>query len=58
MDLDSTVVEKIIRIDAPWFVAGVVVGIRAAPIVRYMARWSSEAILAYCQKRGWKAELL
>ena len=40
------------------FVAGVVVGVRAAPIVRYMAAWSLPRIKDYCEKLGWKVEQL
>lgn len=43
-----------IRIVAPWFVAGVIIGIRAAPIIGYMCGWSREEIIAYCKKRRWK----
>lgn len=48
---------KLIRIVAPHFVAGVMMGSpnRCAPIVKYMAKWSSEEILAYCKKKGWEA---
>lgn len=45
-----------IRILAPHFVAGVIVGQRAAPILGYMARWSPERIARYCQSKGWQVE--
>lgn len=44
------------RIVAPHFVAGVVVGEVAAPIVNYMRAWSPERIEGYCQKKGWSCE--
>jgi hypothetical protein len=43
----------VIRISAPSFTAGVVVGRRAAPIVGYMARWPLSRIVRYCRERGW-----
>jgi hypothetical protein len=43
----------LVQITSPWFCAGVVVGETAAPIVKYMATWSLEAIEAYCRKRSW-----
>jgi hypothetical protein len=45
-----------LRIVAPHFVAGVIVGCDAAPIVRYMRAWSERQILGYCTRRGWLAE--
>lgn len=47
-----------IRIVAPHFVAGVVVGERAAPIVKYMATWSAARILNYCSSKRWEAECM
>jgi hypothetical protein len=49
---------KMIRVVAPWFVAGVVIGERAAPIIRYMKSWSKDRITAYCKKRNWQWEYL
>ena len=49
---------RLIRIEAPHFVAGVEVEIRAAPIVRYMASWSLKRIRAYCRRKGWKVIVL
>ncbi len=46
----------LIRISAPHFVAAVVVGQRAAPIVGYMKRWDRDMIVAYCSRRGWAVE--
>lgn len=50
--------KSMVRITAPWFVAGVVLGKRAAPIVRYMVPWTLDQIRAYCAKRGWQVEVL
>lgn len=49
-------VKQLLRITAPHFVAGVVVGWRAADILAYMAHWTPERIYAYCRKHGWKVE--
>lgn len=38
--------------------AGVVIGERAAPIVKYMRNWSEERILAYCHRKGWHGVLM
>ncbi len=46
----------LIRIVAPHFCAGVVVGERAAPIIGYMKRWNEGRIVAYCRSRGWAVE--
>jgi hypothetical protein len=45
---------KFLVILAPHFTAGVEVGDRAAPIIKYMAKWSEEKIREYCNKKGWK----
>lgn len=45
-----------IRILAPHFTAGVIVGQRAAPILHYMRTWSADRISAYCQSKGWRWE--
>lgn len=51
----------LIRIEAPYFVAGVEIyktdrGYRnkTAPIIKYMKSWSPYSILKYCKKKGWK----
>lgn len=49
--------DLLIRIVSPWFVAGVVVGKKAAPIVGYMVGWRVNRILAYAKRRGWTAEI-
>lgn len=44
------------RIEARHFVAGLEIGHprhRCAPIVRYMADWTPDAIVAYCRRKGW-----
>lgn len=46
----------VIRIMAPHFVAGVIVGERAAPIVHYMASWSAARIRSYCASKRWRCE--
>jgi hypothetical protein len=43
-----------LSIDAPHFNAGIVVGQRAAPIIKYMLKWDEPQIRAYCAKKGWK----
>ena len=52
----------LIRITAPWFIAGVVVDSqgnkRAAPIIGYMRNMTINGIFRYSNKRGWKAEIL
>ena len=60
--------DKVIRISAPHFVAGVEInkiyqGIwdgprykynnRRAPILKYMSRWNLFQIRDYCDKKGW-----
>ena len=48
-----------VAINAPHFVAGVVPGTgQCAPIIRYMADWSTEQILNYCATKGWQALVL
>jgi len=44
---------RLLRIVAPHFVAGVVVGERAAPIIRYMKHWSEVSIREYCERKKW-----
>lgn len=45
-----------LRITAPHFVAGIIPGVRAAPIRRGMIRWPKEAIVAYAKWRRWGVE--
>jgi hypothetical protein len=46
--------ETLLAIDSGYFYAGVEVGRRAAPIIRYMASWSESKIREYCTRKGWK----
>jgi hypothetical protein len=48
----------VIRIVSPYFVAGVVVGERAAPIIGYMRWWSTSKIKTYCDKKKWRYEIM
>lgn len=48
----------IIRITTPYFVAGVIPGFEAAPIIQYMRDWSAGQIFGYCAKKGWHAEVV
>ena len=50
--------KPLVRIVAPHFVAGLEIGGRCAPIVRYMRTWTVERIVTYCSKKGWKAKVL
>lgn len=43
-------------IKAGHFVAGVEVGKRAAPIIKYMADWNRGRIEQYCFWKGWEVE--
>ena len=47
-----------IRIIAPHFVAGIIPGERAAPILRYMMGWSEARIIAYCRTKGWAFQII
>ncbi|GAG00096.1 unnamed protein product [marine sediment metagenome] len=49
---------KLVRITAPYFVAGVEVGVRSAPIVGYMRNWTIVRIMRYCERKGWGCEVL
>jgi hypothetical protein len=46
----------LLRILSPYFVSGVIVGVRAAPIIHYMQSWSIEQILLYCKRKGWQCQ--
>lgn len=45
-----------LRIVAPHFVAGIVRGGAAAPIIAYMKGWTLAQIEDYCKRKGWKVE--
>ena len=49
---------QLVRILAPHFVAGVILGERAAPIVAYRRTWSLEQIAKHCRARRWQMEIL
>lgn len=48
----------LLRIEAPHFVAGVVVRdhrvAKSAPIVKYMRGWPQSKVLSYCASKGWR----
>lgn len=48
----------IVQVTAPYFTAGIVVGKRAAPIVRYMTSWSVDAIRTYANRKGWRVVVI
>jgi hypothetical protein len=52
------VTEILAAIDAPHFYAGVVLWndrvIEAAPIVKYMRKWSRDKVRLYVASKGWK----
>lgn len=47
-----------LRIIAPHFVAGIVRGGAAAPIIKYMKGWTLAQIKSYCAKKNWKIEVM
>lgn len=56
----STIDKGMIRIEAPHFTAGVVLGqgmfvIKAPPIVKYMVGWDYHRVMGYCRRKGWGA---
>lgn len=44
----------LLRITAPHFCAGIIPGIRSAPILSYMRSWP--LILHYCEEKGWQVD--
>jgi len=48
----------LLRIVSTYFVAGVVIGERTAPIVNYMRVWGLAKIQLYCLKKGWECQIL
>ena len=53
--------ERLIRIEAPHFVAGLVwkqSGSLCAPIIHYMRLWSLAKIFDYCKKKKWTCSIL
>lgn len=53
--------EELIRIEAPHFVAGIIVidgkCVRPAPILKWTRGKDVETVRAYCERRGWKFRL-
>lgn len=47
-----------IRVLAPHFTAGVIVGQRAAPILAFMRPWDADRIARYCHSKGWQWEVV
>lgn len=47
-----------VRITAPHFCAGIEVGVRAAPILRWMLKLDLLEIFEYCAQKHWRAEIL
>ena len=48
----------LVRITAPHFVAGLIVGHEAAPILKYMKAWELVKIRDYCKHKGWGYEVI
>ena len=52
------ITEILAQIRSPNFTAGIVlfddVVVEAAPILRYMRRWSRDRVRDYCNKQGWQ----
>lgn len=48
----------LVRVIAPHFVAGLVVGERAADIIRYMRTWPIERVRTYCRSKSWRCEVV
>jgi len=51
--------ERLIRIESKYFVAGVIfnenyICIKAAPIIKYMVGWEATKFINYCKSKGWK----
>lgn len=42
-----------LQITSDNFVAGVEVGVQAAPIIRYMEKWTEDQIAQFCYWKGW-----
>lgn len=56
--------ETLAQVTTPHFVAGLVLWgdrcVEAADVIRYMAlqRWSRERIRDYCERQGWRVEVV
>lgn len=46
----------LLRVSSPYFVAGIVPGEVAAPILGYMMDWDEASIRFYCDQQGWDIE--
>jgi hypothetical protein len=55
-------IETLAEIDAPHFHCGIVLQdnrvVEAAPIVRYMRKWTRERVRDYCIQKGWKVSVV
>jgi len=51
-------VTELVRITAPHFCAGVVIGGEVAPILRYMRGWPLQRVLEYCRRKGWRVQVI
>ncbi len=56
------ITEVLAQIRAPHFTAGVVLWddkvIEAAPIIRYMRKWSRDRVRDYCKSKDWKVSVV
>lgn len=48
----------LVRITAPHFCAGLVVGDYYAPVIAYMRGWDIGRITTYCHWKGWRVEVV
>lgn len=52
------ITETLASIDAPHFVAGIVlwddVVVEVSPIVKYMKGWSRKQVRQYCERKSWR----
>lgn len=48
----------LVRVTAPSFVAGLILGQRAAPVIRYMREWTLDEVFTYARVRGWRVEVI
>lgn len=56
------ITEMLVSIEAPHFTAGIVLWddkvVEAAPIIRYMRKWSRGKVRDYCKARDWKISVI
>lgn len=55
---EEVITVTLVQISGPTFTADVVVGVEAAPIVRFMRLWTLEQIRAYCARKRWRVEVV